>query len=84
MIAALKLLVPMIETLPDEDQAMLVEAARMIAAERRGSYQASEDELRGIDRGLNDAVQGRFASDDKLAAALASFCAARKYANHIL
>jgi predicted transcriptional regulator len=67
MIPALKSLVPTIEAWPDEDQAKLVDAARMIAAERSGTYHASAEELIGIDRGLADAEQGRFASDEKLA-----------------
>jgi hypothetical protein len=73
MIAALKSLVPTIEAWTDEDQARLVDAARMIAAERSGTYHASAEELIGIDRGLVDAIQERFASDEKLAAVLASF-----------
>jgi hypothetical protein len=68
MIAALKSLVPTIEAWPDEDQARLVDTARMIEAERLGTYHASAEELIGIDRGLADAGQGRFASDEKLAA----------------
>ncbi len=76
MIAALKSIVPAIEAWPDEDQARLVEAARMIAAERRGTYHASAEELDGIDRGLIEADHGRFASNEKLAATLAAFRAA--------
>jgi hypothetical protein len=50
MIASLKSLVPAIEAWPDEDQALLAETARMIEAQRRGVYHATDEELAGIDR----------------------------------
>ncbi len=73
MIAALKSLVPAIEAWPDEDQALLAETARMIEAQRRGVYHATEEELTGIGRGLADAGAGRFASDEAVAKTLAKF-----------
>jgi hypothetical protein len=73
MIAALKSLVPAIEAWPDEDQALLAETARMIEAQRRGVYHATKEELAGIERGLADAVAGRFASDEQLEEVLARF-----------
>jgi predicted transcriptional regulator len=73
MIAALKSLVPAIEAWPDEDQALLVETARMIEAQRRGVYHATDEELTGIERGLADAEAGRFASDEQLEEVLAKF-----------
>ena len=62
-----------IATWPEEDQEELLEAARGIEARRRGLYRATPEELRGIDRGLEDARHGRFASDDEVAAVRAKF-----------
>lgn len=73
MITALKNMLPRIESWPSEDQETLVEAARSIEAERDGVYHASEAELAVIDRGLNDARAGRFASDHFTAKARAKF-----------
>ena len=68
MITALKQMLPKIETWPADDQQALVEAARSIEAERSGVYDASPDELAAIDRGLEDARQGRFANDEVVSA----------------
>jgi predicted transcriptional regulator len=62
-----------IDRWPSEDQEALLEAARSIEAERTGAYHASESELAAIDRGLDDAQAGRFASDDALAEVRATF-----------
>ena len=62
MITALKDMLPPIEAWPAEDQEALLEAARSIEAERTGVYQASAAQLAAIDRGLDDARAGRFAS----------------------
>ncbi len=67
MITALKNMLPRIESWSSEDQEALLEAARSIEAERDGVYHASEAELAVIDRGLDDARAGRFASDDSAA-----------------
>ena len=71
MIDALKDMLPRIDAWPAEDQEALLEAARSIEAERTGVYQASAAELAAIDRGLDDARAGRFAS----AGAVAEVCA---------
>lgn len=63
-----------IDRWPSEDQEALLEAARSIEAERTGAYHASESDLAAIDRGLDDARAGRFASDDALAEVRAKFC----------
>jgi hypothetical protein len=62
MIAALKQMLPKIESWPAVDQQALLEAALSIESERTGVYHASSDELAVIDRGLDDARHGRFAS----------------------
>lgn len=76
MIPSFENLIPAIETWPVEDQRALVDAARAIEARRAGVYHAPDDELAAIDRGLEDAAAGRFASDERLAATLARFRAA--------
>ncbi len=67
MITALKDLLPRIDAWPSEDQKALVEAARGIEAERTGVYEATADELRLIDRGLEDVRAGRLAAVEALA-----------------
>ena len=44
---------------PEEDQEQLAEVAREIEARRKSGYDATPEELAGIDRGLEDARQGR-------------------------
>ncbi len=61
------------ETWPEEAQEELADAALEIAAGLEGRYQASSEELAGIDRGLDDARQGRFASDEEASAAFRLF-----------
>jgi predicted transcriptional regulator len=73
MISALKDALKAAETWPQEDQEALVEAAREIEAQRTGVYHATADELAGIDRGLEAAREGRFASDEAVAAVKAKF-----------
>jgi toxin ParE1/3/4 len=58
---ALKDLMRRIEAWPEAAQDELAEVALEIEAElERGIYQATQEELAGIDRGLNAARQGRF------------------------
>jgi hypothetical protein len=73
MISALKQLRPRIEGWPAEDQQALLEGARSIEAERSGVYRASPQELAAIDRGLEDARNDRFASEQAVAAVRAKF-----------
>jgi predicted transcriptional regulator len=73
MIAALKQMPPKIESWPSDDQLALLEAARSIEAERAGVYHASPEELTAIDRGLEEADEGRFATDEAVAAVRARF-----------
>jgi len=61
-----------VETWPVEAQEELAVIAReMDAALKGGVYHATPDELAGIDRGLDDARAGRFATDSAVAAAFA-------------
>jgi hypothetical protein len=61
-----------IETWPAQAQDELAEIARDIGASLGGgAYGLSEAELAGIDRGLQAAADGRFATDEQVSAALA-------------
>jgi predicted transcriptional regulator len=60
------------EDWPAEAQSELADIARQIDAElNSGAYQATPEELAGIDRGLRDADQARFATDDEVEAVFA-------------
>ena len=61
------------ELWPEEMQAELADASDEIAAGLNGDYAPSQAELAGIDRGIADAEQGRFASDDRLQSAWEKF-----------
>jgi predicted transcriptional regulator len=59
-----------VETWPDHAQDALAEIAREIDdGLRKGDYETTPAELAGIDRGLRDAEQARFASDEQVEAA---------------
>jgi predicted transcriptional regulator len=61
-----------VETWPEEAQAELAEIALDIdSALKGGTYQATSEELVGIDRGLKAARDGRFATQEEVAAVLA-------------
>ena len=62
------------EAWPVEVQEELAEIAREIdAALQGGLYQATPEELAGIDRGLEDARAGRFATTEQVAAVFAKY-----------
>ena len=73
MITTLKEMLPKIETWSSEDQEALATAAREIELGRMSPYNASPAELAGIDRGLADSQNGRFAPDQAVAALRAKF-----------
>ena len=61
-----------VETWPEEAQLELAEIALEIdAGLAGGTYHATADELRGIDRGLKAAREGRVASDADVEAVFA-------------
>jgi predicted transcriptional regulator len=69
---ALKEAMQRAETWPEEAQEELAEIAREIDASLKGgTYQATREELEGIDRGLSAAREGRFATEDQVEAVLA-------------
>ncbi|MGC1357348.1 MAG: hypothetical protein WA851_16465 [Xanthobacteraceae bacterium] len=62
-----------VESWPAHAQDKLAEIAREIEEDLNGDYEPSEAELAGIDRGLRDADQGRFATEAEVEAAFAKF-----------
>ena len=63
-----------VETWPAQAQDQLAEIAREIDAGLKDiSYEPTGEELAGIDRGLRDADQGRFATDAEVKALFAKF-----------
>jgi predicted transcriptional regulator len=63
-----------IETWPEEAQDRLAEMALdMDAGLKDILYEPSDAEFAGIDRGLRDAAEGRFASETEVEAAFAKF-----------
>ncbi len=63
-----------VETWPAQAQDQLAEIAREIDAGLKDiSYEPTGEELAGIDRGLRDADQGRFATDAEVEALFAKF-----------
>lgn len=63
-----------VESWPAHAQDELAEIARDIDAGLKGVlYEATPEELEAIDRGLRDAAEGRFASDEDVEAVFAKF-----------
>ena len=61
------------EAWPEEAQEELADAALEIAAGLNGQSHATSEELAGIDRGLDDARRGRFATEEEVKAAFGKF-----------
>ena len=64
MTKTLKDLLEHAETWPREDQDELAEHAREIQARRTGIYTMSDDERAAVSKGLAEADQGKFVSDE--------------------
>ena len=57
---------------PEGAQQELAELAREIEAEvNAGAYRATSDELAGVDRGLRDSAEGKFATEEQVEAVFA-------------
>jgi predicted transcriptional regulator len=69
MTKALKDLLEHAESWPREDQDELAEDAREIEARRTGIYTMSDEERAAVGRGLAEADQGKFVSDEVVAEA---------------
>jgi predicted transcriptional regulator len=69
---ALKDAMQRVESWPEEAQEELAEIALEIDSALRGeTYLATPAELEGIDRGLKSVSEGRFATDQEVAAVIA-------------
>jgi len=73
MNAKLKDILQRAEAWPAEAQEELMEIALEIEAQRGGTYDATPDELKAIDRGLRDAAEGRFATDEQVKKVFAKY-----------
>jgi predicted transcriptional regulator len=73
-----KKLMEQVATWPEEDQEELAELAREIEARRTGAYRLSEAEHAAIDRGLQAMREGKFASDERVAAIFSKARSLRK------
>ncbi|MSP94618.1 MAG: hypothetical protein EXR00_05060 [Alphaproteobacteria bacterium] len=72
MTIILRDLVQRAESWPEGAQQELAQLALEIEGElKSGSYHATPGELDGIDRGLRDAAEGKFASEDQVEAVFA-------------
>jgi predicted transcriptional regulator len=69
MTKTLKDLLEHAETWPREDQDELAEYAREIEARRTGIYTMSDDERVAVGKGLAEADQGKFVSDEAVSEA---------------
>ena len=70
----LKDILKLVETWPLAAQEELIVIARkMDSALTGGLYRATPEELAGIDRGLEDARAGRFATEAEVAAVIAKY-----------
>jgi predicted transcriptional regulator len=54
------------ESWPEEDQAELVNLARLIEARRSGVYRLSDDERAAVRKGVEAARRGEFAADEEI------------------
>jgi len=65
---AVKHLLEEVASWPEEDQEELVQYAREIEARRTGVYRMSDEEQKGVKRGLEAMRNGEFATDEQVAA----------------
>jgi len=78
MTPTLQKLLEQVADWPEEDQEELAELAREIEARRTGVYRLSDAEKEGIERGLQAVREGRFASEERIAAIFAKARSPRK------
>ena len=71
MNAKLKNILERVEAWPQSAQDELTQIALEIEAEINGTYDATPEELETIDRGLRDAAEGRFATEEQVEAVFA-------------
>jgi len=68
MNANLKNIIRRVDTWPEEAQEQAAELLLALEQEYAEPYELSEEDRRAIDRSLEDMRQGRFASDEQVAA----------------
>jgi predicted transcriptional regulator len=73
MNAKLKNIFERVEAWPQPAQDELTQLALEIEAELSGTYDATPEELEAIDRGLRDAAEGRFATEEQVDAVFAKY-----------
>jgi predicted transcriptional regulator len=73
MNAKLKDIIDRAETWPPEAQEELAQIALEIEAQIKEGYPLTAEDLEAIDRGLQDAAQGRFATDEQVEAVFAKY-----------
>jgi predicted transcriptional regulator len=73
MNAKLKNILQRVEAWPQPAQDELMEIALEIEAQLGGTYEATPEELKAIDRGLRDAAEGRFATQEQVEAVFAKY-----------
>ena len=78
MSPAMKAFLERVGSWPEEDQEELAEVAREIEARRKDIYRLSEAERQGIEKGLRAMREGRYASDERVAAILNEARSSRK------
>jgi predicted transcriptional regulator len=64
----LEVLLDRVAAWPEEAQEELIDAIRYIEARQSGVYVLSDDERAAVERGLEEAGQGKFATDEEVAA----------------
>ena len=73
MNAKLKDIIARVETWPEWAQEQAVDLLLALEQEQAEPYQATQEELTAIDRGLRDAAEGRFATDEEVEAVFAKY-----------
>jgi predicted transcriptional regulator len=73
MNAKLKDIIERAESWPEQAQEELAQIALEIEAQLHGHYHATPEDIEVIDRGLRDAAEGRFATDEQVAAVFAKY-----------
>jgi hypothetical protein len=73
MNAKLKDIIDRVEAWPPEAQEELAQIALEIEAELKGDCPLTPEDLEAIDRGLQDAAEGRFATDAQVEAVFARY-----------
>ena len=73
MNAKLKDIINRVETWPPEAQEELAQIALEIEAQLKEDYPLTPEDLEAIDHGLQDAAEGRFATDEQVESVFAKY-----------